>query len=515
MERTAPQKNSTSNAEWRGFKFFDAACAVLLALCPILQHYQGLIGLVADKLLSDILPTHYVNLADNMTITLMALMAPYMAVRILTRLRKIDLKRFLLVTPLLAFFLFKVIDHGTSVAELLQVAISVGYILAVGLLCIDLKTFTKAATVIACIASGFMIVQYICYYIFGFHLQLVPDKLLLPSAEQWVGLVQTGRISITGSRTAFYRPASIFLEPSHFFMYSFSLLFINLYKNKKTVFNWIAGVLISTGIVLSTSGMGVLVVFGVWVLFAAIWDDKTDSLKLSCLGKLKHWIRAICVAVVFLFLFLNVPSINHSMARIIGRKTISISMFLPQSVVNPPETNEIGETLPPETNEIGETLPPETNEFGETTPMETEPEKPLISDKNAISGRVRGAIKILKGMNFTQWIIGCADSVAGADTNMPGFMSIAYKYGIIGLILSYFFFAYGLTRFDGDYFWATVIWFGVSFLSAHTHGMIYLLFYVMLFYNGFLETTGDWTEELKAFFGNIFRKKTTGQETEQ
>ena len=484
-------KNVIATADW--------ICAVLLALLPILQHYRGLINMLYSALLVNVLPSSFSKLAaeDTMTVSCMLLMAPYLAVRIFSSFRKENLKGLILVAPLIVFYIYKVVDHGTSVSELFQVALSVGYLVALGFGCIDLKKFVKSATVVGCVAGAGMIVQYVCYYVFGFHLQMVPDKLLLPSAEQWVKLVQTGHYSVTGHPIAFYRTSAIFLEPSHLFIYCFPLLFINLYKNGKTPFNWVASVLVSVAIVLSTSGMGVAVIFGAWVLFATLWDAKTDLLKISSLKKGRQWLRGICTALVMLVLFLNIPSINSSIARIIGHKSISISLFIPSLGSGTEETIQPGQadvTTPTGNEPTGnETTSDPTVGNGTVA-------QPIVTDKNAVSGRVKYAVRALKKMSIVQWIFGCSDTTTEVKAHMPGFFSIAYRYGIIGLLLSYFIFAYALFKVDAGYFWMAAIWFVVSFFSAHTHGMSYLLFYVMFVINGHQENTGAWAGELKSFF---------------
>lgn len=480
MDKAISRRIGTTDSLWRGYKVLDGICAVILVLCPILQHYRGLVDFLITVLFVDLLPVSFLKMAgeDTLTISLMLLMTPYMLWRCLPRLQAEDKKIFWLLSPFMVFYIYKVFDHGTSVGELLQVFLSLCFLLALSMGCIDLKTVIKAATVVACVAGGLMIVQYICYYGFGFHLQLVPTDLLHPSAGQWVAGAKTGRVSVTGSIIAFYRPCAFFLEPAHLFIYCFPPLFINLYKTGKTPLNWVAGVLISLGIVLSTSGMGVAVVFGAWVLFVALWDEKTDTLKLSSLKKLKHWARAVCVVLALVLLFLNVPSINHSLARIIGRKTISISMFLPEGWVDSDETS----------------LPEVKDES-------------LVGDRNAISGRTKVALKVLKNMRLGQWIVGCSDNVADANGHMPGFASIAYRYGVIGLLLTYCFFAYSLLKLDAAYFWMTVIWFVISLFSAHSHGMSYLLYYLLILVRGHQETTGAWTAEMKGFFQGIFRKR--------
>lgn len=440
----------------------DKVVAILLAFIPLLQHYKGLMGLIVAPVLSHILPAHYVNRADNMAISLMIILAPYLALRILPRLKKENFKRMLPMLPLLLFFVFKVVDHGTSVAELIQVGLMLGYLIAAGLGALNLKVLVRTVSVVAAVVGLCTVLQYIGYYGFGVHLRMVPVKLLIPAADQWIPVVTDGLHSITGRYTGFYRPAAFFLEPNHLFLYCFPALFLNLYRREKNGFNWVVAALSTVGIVLSTSSMGVAVVFGTWVLFSILWDRKTDSLSLRSLLRWQNWLRTAGVALALLAVFLLVPSINSSIARIVGLKSI--------------------ELVPSDGPETMPDLPDNLEDF--------------LNDKNAVSGRVNGALDILKNMTWVQWIIGCADSTGGIASHMPGFMSIAYKYGIIGLVLSYAFFLYCLKKVNADYFWYVAIWFLASFFSTHTHGMIFMLFYVMVLCRGCQEADGSWQKEL-------------------
>lgn len=452
----------------------DKVVAILLAFIPILQYYKGLMGLIVAPILSEILPTYYVDRADNMAISLMILLAPYLLLRLLPRLKKENFKRMLPMLPLLLFFVFKVVDHGTSVAELIQVGLMLGYLIAAGLGALNLKVLVKTVSVVAAVVGLCTVLQYIGYYGFGVHLRMVPVKLLIPAADQWIPVVTDGLHSVTGRYTGYYRPSAFFLEPNHLFLYCFPALFLNLYRREKNWFNWVVAALSTVGIVLSTSSMGVAVVFGAWVLFALLWDRKTDSLSLGSLLRWQRWVRMACVALALLVLFLAVPSINHSIARIVGLNKIEISAPAPDPDPDPD--------------------PPDSLED-------------FLNDKNAVSGRVTGALGILKNMTWGQWIIGCADSTGGIASHMPGFMSIAYKYGIIGLVLSYAFFLYCLKKVNADYFWYVVIWFFASFFSTHTHGMIFMLFYVMVLCRGCQEADGSWQKELRKTFRFLtFRK---------
>ena len=93
------------------------------------------------------------------------------------------------------------------------------YLVSVAFHSIDTKTLYKTGVFVSMVASAALLLQYACFYVFGFHLQLVPTGLLLPSADQWVLGAQTGLAGITGKMRDFYRPSAFFLEPSHTYIY--------------------------------------------------------------------------------------------------------------------------------------------------------------------------------------------------------------------------------------------------------------------------------------------------------
>lgn len=99
-----------------------------------------------------------------------------------------------------------------------------------------MKSVFKSASRIAQVASILIIVQYVCHYIFGFHLKLVPVSLLLPESSQWIAGAETGQVGINGIRSELYRPSAFFLEPSHMFLYVFPILFVFLLS--PNIDNW-------------------------------------------------------------------------------------------------------------------------------------------------------------------------------------------------------------------------------------------------------------------------------------
>ncbi|MBR5231945.1 MAG: hypothetical protein IKW00_06840 [Clostridia bacterium] len=417
-------------------KVLDPIVAVLLAFVPFLQHYIGIV--------------------DNAGSTLMALLVPYLGLRVLPTLRTLKLRSFALISGLILFFLYKLVDHGTYFVEIAQVGLMIFYIVCAMQHCIDTKMLKKAAICIAALAGLLLIAQYFCYFVLGFHLQLVPTPLLLEESEQWILLAQTGTHSITGVQGDLYRPSAFFLEPSHLFMYGFPCLFISLFAHENRKHNRIAALLITVGLVLSTSGMGILVAAGAWGLYQGLRNKEGNDFRLKYIPCKEMVFRVCALLALYAVLFMTVPFINEGISRI----------FI--------------------------------SEAGTST---------------AIDGRTELAIRTLRKIESTsviQKLFGSSDTLEGITHNMPGYMATVYKYGFIGIILSYSFYAIGLFKLNMAYFWLSAILILTSFFSAHTHGTFFMLFYVLLLVEGHRSSGESWLlAELKFLFNTLFKKRTT------
>lgn len=412
----------------RNRKKLDPYAALLLALVPILQHYVGLV--------------------DNAATTVLILLLPYLGLRLLAVLPDFRLSSLRFAAFLIAFFLYKLVDHGTYFTEVAQVGLMCFFLICACWECIDTAALKKAAALISMLASAVLIVQYLCYYVLDFHLQMVPVSLLLEESAPWVLGAQTGKVAVTGAVSKLYRPSAFFLEPSHLFLYGFPSLFFTLFAlkgNRKSLF---AAMLISLGMVLCTSGMGIAVTVGAWGLYIALRNPEDGSFRLRNILRRQNLIMigVLLGAVVLAVLF--VPFVRNSVVRIFS------------------------------------------NSEGST----------------AIDGRTEVAMITLRKMTLGQWIIGTSDSTAHLNFNMPGFMATAYKYGIIGIVLSYEIYVRGLFKLDMPYFWYCVILLAVSFFSAHTHGTFFMLFYVLLLKEGYRVSREPWIGQIKSLCINLYKK---------
>jgi len=391
----------------RSYTWADRLAVLLIALSPILQHYKGL----------------FMN--GGVTVLLLAL--PYVLLKIAAK-AKISVPAVSIILPMILFLLFKVIDHGTYIAEFGQVVFIILYAYVFCSSVIDPHLFIRIVTGISLVASFLIILQYICYYVLGFHLQLVPTSMLLDSSSQWVGLVRTGRIGITGRSISFYRPSAFFLEPSHMFLYLFAPMIYELLhpSQDKTIKR--RAILLSIGIILSTSGMGVVVVAAVWILYYAKNGGKDERISVAKLLRPKNIIVLLCVIAVTVVLFFRVSFFHQILLRVVSKS----------------------------------------------------------GRESVISGRTALGNALIRRMNGKQLIFGISDRYSDIEFNMTGFNGTMYKYGIIGTVLSYVFFIKALIDLRQQHFWVAAVVVIISFFTAHTHGTFYMLFYVIFILDGYV-----------------------------
>ena len=108
-----------------------------------------------------------------------------------------------------------------------------------------------------------------------------------------------------------------------------------------------------------------------------------------------------------------------------------------------------------------------------------------ILSGDAISGRVTRSSDLLKTLGGGDLLVGVTNTLEGIEFNMSGFAATLYKFGIVGIILSYMFYVYCALRLEAPYNWIGRVILVVSFFSAHTHGTLFMLYYVMILLRGY------------------------------
>lgn len=390
-------------------RFLDKLCAFLLAVAPILQHYVGVY--------------------ENAGFTALLVVFPIVTLRFAFKFNAggINSKCLGAIFPLLVFEIYTALAHGFVFNRLLYVVFMVWIFFCMAYGCVNVGYFLKYTAVIAGLGTIVLVIQYISYYLFHHHIQFVPTNLFLEESSRWVIRSIEG-VTVAGSM---YRPSGIFLEPSHVFLYGFPILCLCLLLPDMTAWRKRMAVLITAGIVLSTSGMGIAVAIGLWGLYLTMYRNKRGDIKfrLSTLLSDRTMLILVVIVVVLIAAYLFVPFFQNSVNRIF------------------------------------------VNDSGST----------------AIEGRVRRASNYIKNISGGAIFFGQSGVTGELEFNLAGFFATYIKWGAVGLILTYWFYGQGLFRLKGAYFWLTFVILVISFFTAHTHGTFYMLYFVAILMNGHYE----------------------------
>ncbi len=388
--------SSYTEQKERATAIVDELNALLLGICPILQHYQGI----------------FMELGSEVLI----LMLPLTALRLLVK-RKLYFQPIL---PCILYALYVATAHGLALHSLAREAILLAYYAAVLNGCVDIGRLFRITKIIALFAFACMLIQYLCYYLLGFHLQLVPTGLLLDNAQQWVRLAQTGVISVTGSRMAFYRPSAFFLEPSHLSIYCIPVLTILLTSNRFGKREIQQAVLITLSILLSTSGLGIAFAAAAWLMYGAVYygaDDQGRRARVRELLRTRSVVFLLFFVLLFVVLYASVGVFRSSVNRVL---------------------------------------------FG-----------------NAIDARTATGIRLLQMLSGTSLLFGRGTSYQISSWNISGFFYTVFQYGIVGLVLSYLLYFNTLRKkVRREYRLLAFFIILLSFFTVHTFAAYYRLYLV-------------------------------------
>ena len=404
-----------------GVKLFGAGnlLMLLLALAPILQHYRKVIV--------------------NPSLAIITIFSVIGLVGLLS-LPRIRVNAALLL--LMLYGVYASFIHGISILYLLREMVQLVVYLAVINGLVDMKEFLKFCRLIAIFATILIIAQYFCFYILGFHLQLVAIPLLNPDNSQWFGLIRTGLIAVTGKRISFYRPSSIFLEPSHFAIFCIPVLVTTLFsrtgdeKRERLIALFVSG-----GILLSTSGMGIGIVTMCWALYLVFFFGQKGKVR-TIEWKRLFSNRSVKLAFLFVFVmalfFVFVPFLRKSVIRI----------FISGSG----------------------------------------------SKHSAIEGRTLTGINSLKLMKGIRKLIGFGDIYDISDWNMAAFFFVTFRFGWLGTALFYSFYVYSLFKLRREAQMMTVIFLILSFFTVHMFGAYYKMYYTMTILYGYIQCCNEKSE---------------------
>ena len=88
-------------------------------------------------------------------------------------------------------------------------------------------------------------------------------------------------------------------------------------------------------------------------------------------------------------------------------------------------------------------------------------------------------------MTANQKIFGISDSMGDLGKAISGYQGEMYKYGIIGVAISYVYYLIFLLS-SKEYYakYVALVLIGISFVCAHTHRDFYMLYYGVFLFHG-------------------------------
>ncbi len=309
---------------------------------------------------------------------------------------------------ILSFYLAYVAVKSTGANMLLSLAIWV-HVSAISTGVINDKTLRRVVETVSVFAALCVILQQIVHTFTGTHLPMVnAEWLIADMQDNYAPLIANGM----SEADAMYRPCAFFLEPAHFTQYVMFGLGSTLFQSKPNIKK---AILISIGLIATTSGMGFVIVFAIWG-----WWYMTVNVKQNSRNLIGRLVLIVALMVLLVMLLNNIPFFE----RIISRFTGSGS-----------------------------------------------------SDYNAIDGRLFFWDTIFGGLGTGDLITGYGDAQQYQleEVYLTGFMKVLYMYGIIGFTLLSIFLLYLLKKVHIDAKAFVLIYIGLLFLANLT-GFIPMIF---------------------------------------
>lgn len=204
------------------------------------------------------------------------------------------------------YAIFRIVNHGTSIEEFITMLFLILIVIFLGNNWFDFKDFFKWTVRISCIAAVCVILQNLMYMTVNIHIPFLNVGMLRDGISGYEKLMSTGMSS------GAYRPSAFFLEPSAFTQYAYPIMVYLLFKSgsKRSIKR---AVLISIGIVASTSGMGIMLTLGLWGLFLFYNSFGAGKIK-------KKWVCLLVTVVLgMIIVYILSPQLQYSVQRIFTR----------------------------------------------------------------------------------------------------------------------------------------------------------------------------------------------------
>ncbi len=208
------------------------------------------------------------------------------------------------LVPLYIYFVY-VMTKSPVENILLCIAILV-HLTAIAAGAVDAQKLKKYMVFLSLLASSLVIVQLLVHTLTGFHIPCINYRWCLDSMSSYRSAIQTGIPSVE----KIYRPSSIFLEPAHLAQYCIMGLIMCLFDREKRIKE---AIVISLGILCTTSGMGIVLVLLCWG-----WWFMYSNERLTQARRIQRMLLGCVAAVVVYAVLMRIPFFRGAIGRITG-----------------------------------------------------------------------------------------------------------------------------------------------------------------------------------------------------
>ena len=211
--------------------------------------------------------------------------------------------RYGLMIPFVLYCCYAGIKGGV-INTLLGIAI-IAHLAAISTGALNADYLKKVITAVALAAAVATAIQFVVHLLTGRHIPMIVSDWCLTDLEYYRKAITTG----VGRHETMYRPSAFFLEPSHMALYCVVALCFCLLKDNP---DYKKAIIISAGMVFTTSGMGIVMVAAVWLIFPFV------TARQRMITLLKRILFLVVIAGVALVILSRLPFFQSALARITG-----------------------------------------------------------------------------------------------------------------------------------------------------------------------------------------------------
>lgn len=208
------------------------------------------------------------------------------------------------------FWLYFVIRSGGDYLNCTLIAgICYIYLLAVSNGQLNFESYKNYILNISTIAAILVILQTLFHYIFGIHIPMMSTNIIFDHLKGYEVLFKTG-FSVVDSM---YRPSAFFFEPAQFCQYCFVGLLVALESWRYDSKYRINVILISIGMIVTTSGQGLVLLLGC-IIWGVVMKREQKLIRLMVRAFI---IVCVLLAIIFLAYSFNIFNSQSIINRVI------------------------------------------------------------------------------------------------------------------------------------------------------------------------------------------------------